>query len=360
MVKKNYYRFTALLVGVIAIELFFLGYVERIRLINNDHELVFVSYILHSMLAVFALLILLMMMLYKSKANIEHPVIRRMPMLATFIILIFSSVIALFDQVTTGHITLFSIHLLSFGLLIYIKPFKSIYIYGIPFVIFLIGVIAFQPDASLQLTHLINGSIIYLGVVFASTSFYHNATKEHDFKQALIDKNAELKILSTIDPLTRLANRRLFERQVAYEASINRRYNHEASLLLIDIDHFKEVNDTYGHDAGDYILKSIADMLKSRVRESDTVARFGGEEFMLLLSHTDVDGATILAKRINALVENATYEYLDHTINITVSIGVTRLIHEEKDGFNKSYRLVDEALYEAKNTGRNKVIVKDV
>ncbi|MFW6319635.1 MAG: GGDEF domain-containing protein, partial [Bacillota bacterium] len=314
MVKKNYYRLSALLVGVIAIELFFLLYVERVRLVNNTHDLVLVSYILHSMLAVFALLILLVMILYKSKANIEHPVIRRVPMLATFIVLILSSVIAVFDQVTTGHITLFSIHLLSFGLLIYIKPFKGIYIYGIPFGIFLIGVLLFQQDSSLELTHLINGTIIYVGVIFASTTFYQNNIKEHDFKQALVDKNAELKILSTIDPLTKLANRRLFERQVTYEASINRRYNHQASLLLIDIDHFKAINDTHGHDAGDFILKELATMLKSSVRESDTVARFGGEEFMLLLSHTDIEGATILAKRINRLIENHTYQYLDHMI----------------------------------------------
>lgn len=360
MVKKNYYRLTALLVGVIAIELFFLLYVERIRLTNAEHDLVLVSYILHSMLAVFALLIVLVMMLYKSKANIDHPVIRRMPMLATFIVLMFSSVIALFDQVTTGHITLFSIHLLSFGLLIYMKPYKSIYIYGIPFVIFLTGVLVFQPDSSLQLTHLINGTIIYIGVVFAGTRFYQSNIKERDFKRVLLDKNAELKILSTIDPLTKLANRRLFERQVAYEASINRRYNHEASLLLIDIDHFKVINDTYGHDAGDYILKELSAMFKSKVRESDTVARFGGEEFMLLLSHTDIDGARVLAKRINQLVESHTYTYLEYTIKLTVSIGVTRLIHEEKDGFNTSYKLVDDALYEAKNTGRNKVVIKDV
>ncbi|MFW6298693.1 MAG: GGDEF domain-containing protein, partial [Bacillota bacterium] len=170
------------------------------------------------------------------------------------------------------------------------------------------------------------------------------------------ETNKKLEKLSTLDPLTHLPNRRYFEDQVNYEVAISRRYQLSASFLMIDIDHFKEINDTYGHEAGDRVLVELSGILRQNVRDSDTVCRYGGEEFMLLLSHTDINGANILANRLRAIVETHTFNKDETPIKITISIGVAPLLHNLETPYKTTYKLVDEALYKAKEKGRNQVI----
>lgn len=355
MTERNSLRLRYILIGILGIQSLFLIYVERIRLLESDHELVWVSYLLHSILAFYVMGTLLFLIFTKHKRWYSIPHYQRLPMMTALVVLIIAAVISLFDQVTHGHVTLFTAFMLTFGLLIYIKFPYNMIIYTVPFMIYLSGVLAFQDNLDIRLTHLIHGIVIFIGVLFTSTVFYKNYRLELAQREALLEKNKKLEILSTVDPLTNLYNRRHFEKQVKYEASINRRYQHQASLILIDIDHFKMVNDTYGHQTGDAILVEIGKMLSSSVRESDTVCRFGGEEFMILASHTDIDGAMVLANRIRAMIENHLFLEDKTKLYITVSIGVTRLVH---DDFERSYQLVDEALYEAKDQGRNQVIKK--
>lgn len=355
--KRNIKRLRYILVGIFLIEVLFLLSVERIRLMNSAHDLVWVSYTLHLILAVFTMVLFTLLFVYRFQAIESSPLIQRLSGFTVFIILTLTGVISLFDQLTVGHITLFTVHLLAFGLLIYIKPYYNILVYTLPFILFLIGVLVFQSSESVRLTHLINGGIVYIGVLFTSTVFYHNYLKELTLKVALTEKNNQLEFLATIDPLTELPNRRFFERQVLYEASINRRYKHEASILIIDIDHFKKINDTHGHDAGDFILKELAIIFKSHVRESDTVCRWGGEEFMFLLSHTTLDGALVLAKRLNKIAKETSFIYHEIPIKLTISIGLTTLDHSSQDGFTTSYMRADKALYEAKEKGRDLVII---
>ena len=355
MVRRNIRRLRYLLMGVVLIQSLFLVYVERVRLVDNAHELVWVSYLLHSVLAFYAMGTLVFLIFGKVDNKCHQTPIMRLPMMTAFMILVIAAVIALFDQITHGHITLFTIYMLAFGLLLYLKPPYNYGVYGIPFLLFVIAVLVFQSDINLVTTHLIYGTVIFVGILFTSTNFYVNFVNDLKGKDVLLEKNAQLEILSTVDPLTSLYNRRHLERQVKYEASINKRYQHEASLLLIDIDHFKMINDNYGHQVGDLVLVDIAKILAASVRESDTVARFGGEEFMILASHTDLDGAMVLAHRLNKSIEKHVFTHHDVNVNVTVSIGVTRLDHEN---FDVSYKYVDDALYEAKESGRNKVVKK--
>ncbi|MFP4287449.1 MAG: GGDEF domain-containing protein [Candidatus Izemoplasmataceae bacterium] len=358
LTKRNIKRLRFLLLGVFLIEVLFLLSVERVRLLDNAHELVWVSYTLHLILAIFTMILFTLLFVYRFQAIEQYPFVQRLSALTTFLVLTLSGVISVFDQLTHGHITLFTVHLLAFGLLIFIKPFHNLIIFTFPFILFLIGVIFLQTSDAIRLTHLINGSIVFLGIMFSSTVFYRNYLKELTLKIELTEKNNQLEFLATIDPLTELPNRRYFERQVTYETSINRRYNHVASLLLIDIDHFKEINDRYGHDAGDYILKMIAQIFKSHVRESDTVCRWGGEEFMILLSHTTIDGASVLAHRLNKIIKETIFTYENQAMSLTISLGLTELDNDIQSGFLKSYQRVDLALYEAKKAGRDKVIIK--
>jgi diguanylate cyclase (GGDEF)-like protein len=125
------------------------------------------------------------------------------------------------------------------------------------------------------------------------------------------------------------------------------------SIMMIDIDFFKKINDTYGHLAGDFILKNVADRVKGVIRKSDICGRFGGEEFVVILPNTKISGAMKLANRIKESIEKEEFEFNGKKINLTVSIGITSA------GINDSYESLisraDEALYEAKNKGRNRI-----
>jgi len=360
LLRKNASRMTIILSLIFIVEALFLFYVERLRLLNatgDDIELIKVTYLLHLILALFSITMAVyfhFMRTYKPK-HIKW--LERIPLITVFIVLSVTATINLFDQMTTGHITVFTVQLLLFGLLIYIKPPYQILIYGLPYLLFSIGVLVFQDNTELLSTNMINATVIFAGIVITSHNFYKTKIYQIQYHLTLKHLNKKLEALSTLDPLTKLPNRRHFKSQIKYEVAINRRYNHEASLVIVDIDHFKDVNDTHGHHAGDMILKALGAFLKDNVRESDTVARWGGEEFMLLLSHTDLEGARILSERLRKKIETLPFMYEDAPISITVSAGITRLDHETDEGFKESYKRADKALYKAKTQGRNQVIV---
>ena len=163
----------------------------------------------------------------------------------------------------------------------------------------------------------------------------------------------ELKDVASKDSLTQLFNRGKFNDVLSKEIALAQATQEPLSIIFLDIDHFKKVNDTYGHDVGDYILKELAIILKSTVRKSDFVARWGGEEFIVTLQSTDIDQASILANDIRKEVAN--YAYLEGGKQ-TISLGVTQ--YKEDDTQDSFTKRVDEALYEAKESGRNKVVVK--
>ncbi len=140
-----------------------------------------------------------------------------------------------------------------------------------------------------------------------------------DYQQKLEQANTSLQIKSTTDALTGLKNRRAFDEKLTEEVYRANRYQLQLSLLLIDVDKFKKYNDSFGHQAGDLALQSIAKLLRSSSRSSDFVARFGGEEFSIILPATDCEGASVLAERMRKTVTNASFTHQ----NITISIGVS-------------------------------------
>ena len=166
--------------------------------------------------------------------------------------------------------------------------------------------------------------------------------------------NRALDLQARTDALTGLLNRRGFETQMAFAVALARRSSRPLSLITVDVDHFKRVNDTYGHEAGDEVLRRLARTLESRLRGSDVVARLGGEEFVALLPDTDLNGAQSIAQ---ALV-TAMAEQQDPVVGtITVSAGVATMRGAEDNGA-AMLRRGDAALYEAKGQGRNRVCVE--
>ncbi len=163
--------------------------------------------------------------------------------------------------------------------------------------------------------------------------------------------NRALGELATTDALTGLNNRRSFDHSLQLELAIVERRNTPLSLLMLDVDHFKRINDNFGHEAGDKVLVAIAQMLNGCARVVDVVARVGGEEFAVILPNTDADGAMDVAERMRTAVAQA--NWLAHPA--TISIGVATL--QMKESASRLYSRADAALYAAKAAGRNRVVM---
>ena len=167
--------------------------------------------------------------------------------------------------------------------------------------------------------------------------------------------NRILKERSVRDGLTRLYNHRHFYKVLRRDFMLSVRNESDLCCLLLDIDHFKKVNDTYGHPCGDAILKDIANLIRRSLRKTDVAARYGGEEFVILLPQTNVNGASRLAEHIRALIESNLFHFGLSTIRLTVSIGIaTRLSHRPEKP-QELLATADRALYRAKDGGRNRI-----
>jgi len=169
---------------------------------------------------------------------------------------------------------------------------------------------------------------------------------------SLMLANKKLHQLAETDFLTNIYNRRLFLRFLEAEINKARRYSNSFSLIMFDIDYFKAVNDTYGHDVGDYVLKSTVDVIKKNIRKTDVFARYGGEEFLIMLPEIAIEGAKLCAENTRATIEQNNF---DKVKKITISVGVT--MFKENDTIDSITKRVDEALYRAKDNGRNRVEV---
>jgi two-component system cell cycle response regulator len=171
----------------------------------------------------------------------------------------------------------------------------------------------------------------------------------------LRDKNASLERLSTIDPVTGLRTRRWVNEFLAFEVLRSTRYHTPLALLMADLDHFKQVNDSHGHRAGDAVLRDVAGTVQKTLRSTDVVGRWGGEEFLVVLPQTDLDGAVALAERVRQAVEYASSEAEGAgPVSITLSIGVAALGGALATA-DALVEAADGALYEAKGAGRNRV-----
>jgi len=167
----------------------------------------------------------------------------------------------------------------------------------------------------------------------------------------------ELEKMAVTDALTGIYNRGYFNRHLVTEFNRSKRYDVPLSLIILDIDHFKAVNDTYGHPAGDALLIAVATELHKLARDTDIVARYGGEEFVLILPQTDGQSALILAERLRKAVAEIAVSADKEMISVTISLGLACIPGSEADSPDHYLRIADRALYQAKETGRNKTVL---
>ena len=193
-------------------------------------------------------------------------------------------------------------------------------------------------------------------VDFADTQLQNNVNELKAQKIELTRINQEFFKLSITDSLTELHNRRYFEEQLDADINLSQRHGDTMSLLIIDIDHFKNINDTYGHVHGDQVLKNVANKLKQLVRKTDIACRIGGEEFAIIFKRTNKDTAVELANNLRKNVQELVTHINEFNVRVTISAGIATLT---KDNFpthaTHLYRFADLALYKSKENGRNTV-----
>jgi diguanylate cyclase (GGDEF)-like protein len=170
-------------------------------------------------------------------------------------------------------------------------------------------------------------------------------------------KNRLLEEFALTDPLTGLPNRRAIEDWASRQLSGAARYGFPFWVVLADLDHFKNVNDTHGHDAGDTVLKKFSEILKTNTRRSDICGRIGGEEFLFILTHTTQENAKVVIERIRAELESTKFDFDGGSLTVTASFGLAGFEGTQAPDFNRLVSQADTALYAAKRTGRNRIEV---
>lgn len=197
------------------------------------------------------------------------------------------------------------------------------------------------------------------GKIIGSIGSLRDITERIEVEQEIRD---ELERLANTDALTDLTNRREFFTRLEYELKRVQRSNSEMAVLIVDVDHFKRINDEYGHDAGDAVLMQLSALLRSTLRDTDLAARLGGEEFGVFLPDTPLEGAYWVAERLRLAVakHDFTYGSDNRSIGITISVGAASANMADNLSATELYKMADTRLYIAKNTGRNQVSIDEI
>jgi two-component system, cell cycle response regulator len=227
---------------------------------------------------------------------------------------------------------------------------ELIVFFGLPFLVMLATLQVMAHSALVIVAALFDPLMMFIIAAIASELLYRTWLDAFLANQRLAEHAAT-------DPLTGLSNRRHIEPQLEGETARALRHRATFSILMADLDHFKQVNDTYGHDTGDEVLREVARRLRSLLRTEDRSARWGGEEFLVLLTDTDAEQAAKVAEKIRQGIADEPIEFNGHRIPITISIGVAG--HAGENDPLEIIRRADQALYRAKDEGRNRVCVDD-
>jgi diguanylate cyclase (GGDEF)-like protein len=174
----------------------------------------------------------------------------------------------------------------------------------------------------------------------------------------LLEAQRKLEVAAKTDPLTQLSNRRDMIEKLNYERVRHKRSQQPFSLILSDIDDFKRINDSYGHDCGDFVLMRVADIMRSMLREQDQLARWGGEEFLLMLPETDLHDAGLVAEKIRKTIGDHAFLYQDINLSVSLTFGVSVFDDYEKS-LDQCIKEADLALYRGKEQGKNQIVIFD-
>lgn len=257
------------------------------------------------------------------------------------------------DQYVTTNITPLITICTIVGVLILKRPLITIFIYIVTYFVYYITIGLYQTDTAILLSNRVNGITsvcIGLGI---SLIMWYTYRKNILQNRQIIEQKVELEKLAYYDSLTGLYNRGKWISVINTEMEHVNNDNCECCVVLMDIDNFKRINDKFGHPIGDKVLKQFAIILKKELRATDIVARWGGEEFIILLPGASLTNTMMIAENLRTVIENELIMFEGFSITITASFGVACL--SSKQDFTLTYKKADESLYQAKQRGRNRV-----
>ena len=276
--------------------------------------------------------------------------------------LAFGSAGAILDVSIGNGIATFLVICMGAATLSLMRPAFSGLLYGATFAVFWIILRHSAIDATLLAGLQIQAIATVLIAQLISVMMWHQYTRTVLLRRKLVLSNAallvkqqELETLAERDTLTGLYNRRKFMQLAEQELGRAARVPGEICVVMVDLDFFKQVNDQYGHPVGDQVLQQVAARLLGGVRSTDTVARMGGEEFIVLMPNTQRAGALALAEKLRIALRERPLQLLEHTVPITASFGVTGLGPQQRASLDALYAAADQALYVAKKQGRDRV-----
>jgi diguanylate cyclase (GGDEF)-like protein len=270
--------------------------------------------------------------------------------------LAFAISVVVIDQWVTPSITPFLIASLITGVVVYMRPAAATALYLMAYGVFFWGLGLQSSPAAQLLSNRLNGITACVTGLALSVLLWRKFTTITRQHIQLENANAALERLTRLDGLTGLYNRATFVEMSRRELSRALRSGGETVILLMDLDHFKQINDSWGHPVGDAVLCHVADLLKATVRHTDLVGRIGGEEFMVLLADTSSSDAMALAEKLRQRLQDNPTPWEGQAIGATMSIGLASATSNERRTFEDLYHEADKALYQAKQRGRNCVV----
>lgn len=293
------------------------------------------------------------------------PWARAMALVVAALGMLFAIAVVAIDQWITPNITPFLVSCFLLGVVFHLRPLPSAVLYLLAFIGFYVSMGLTQGNPEMLLSNRLNGITLgLLGWVLMVVMWRNFTTITLQQAQlvavnlSLHERQAELEHLSQQDGLTGLFNRHTFVQLTGQELARARRQGSDTTLLVLDLDFFKRVNDTYGHPGGDAVLSHVADLMRATVRSTDLAGRLGGEEFMVLLPGTAEEAGRTLADKLRRQIESCPLAWQGTTIPVTVSIGLASTTAAQALDFEQIYRAADAALYQAKDQGRNRVVVQ--
>ena len=287
---------------------------------------------------------------------------RAVQWLSLVILLLSGVVLVTLDQLVTTNVTPFLVICTIAAVIYLLKPIHAVLVYAVVFAGYAWALGITQTDQAILLSNRVNGISATGIAITLSVILWRVAAITKLQERKLLLQNIELEERKSLleqyaffDKLTGLFNRHIFYEMIEKEEARLQRERTQAVLLLLDIDHFKRVNDLYGHPAGDKVLAAIGGILGNRLRKGDIISRWGGEEFLCCLTNTKLSKVHFVANSLKDAIAEAKFEQISNEIAVTVSIGMSIMDPVQDIDFEKAYQNADKALYAAKSGGRNRI-----
>ena len=251
-------------------------------------------------------------------------------------------------QSITSDISIYLLVIFATAAVVRMKPLTSALIFGVVYILFAVGIPNYQLNPTYQTSHIMNGLILNIAALLIASMMYRFSLEEYMDKQSISQKNKTLLHMASHDGLTGLYNHQAINELLEAAVSVLYEGSEQLSIMLIDLDYFKELNDTYGHKTGDAILKKMSEKIQRNTRSMDMAGRYGGDEFLIILPGSGVENTKEIAMRL--LNEIRSLEYND--IKLSFSCGIAGWNHETADQLIEK---ADKVLYRVKNSGRNNI-----